>query len=100
MVGVLGRYLSDSRMEHWKETLIALSTMAAKFVACFEASNHRIWLQNFVTSLQVVNDIERPLKIYCDKNSTFFYFNNNRSSTKSKFIDIKFLIVEERVQNK
>ncbi|RDY12340.1 hypothetical protein CR513_02897, partial [Mucuna pruriens] len=28
------------------------------------------------------------------------YSNNKRSSTKSKFIDIKFLIVKERVQNK
>ena len=27
------------------------------------------------------------------------YSNNNRSSSKSKFIDIKFLIVKERVQN-
>ncbi|RDX76213.1 hypothetical protein CR513_43821, partial [Mucuna pruriens] len=63
--------------------------MATEFVACFEASNHEIWLRNFVTSLWMVNDIERPLKIYCDNNSTVLYSNNNRSFTKSKFIDIK-----------
>jgi len=33
-----------------KQTLTASSTMAAKFVACCEASNHEIWLRNFVTS--------------------------------------------------
>jgi len=27
-----------------KQTLVASSTMAAKFIACFEASNHGIWL--------------------------------------------------------
>nr|KYP59621.1 Retrovirus-related Pol polyprotein from transposon TNT 1-94 [Cajanus cajan] len=27
-----------------KQTIIASSTMAAKFIACFEASNHGIWL--------------------------------------------------------
>ena len=27
-----------------KQTLIASSTMEAKFIACFEASNHGIWL--------------------------------------------------------
>ncbi|XP_068657104.1 secreted RxLR effector protein 161-like [Aristolochia californica] len=83
-----------------KQTLIASSTMATEFIACFEASNHGIWLQNFVTGLRVVDSIDRLLKIYCDNNSVVLYSNNNRSSTKSKFIDIKFLIVKERVQNK
>jgi len=46
-----------------KQTLIASSTMAAEFIACFEASNHGIWLRNFVTGLRVVDNIERPLKI-------------------------------------
>ena len=83
-----------------KQTLLASPTMVTKFIACFEASNHGIWLRNFVTSLHVVNSIERPLKIFCDNNSTVLYSNNNRSTTKSKFIDIKFLVVKERVQNR
>ena len=49
--------------------------------------------------LLVVKGIERPLKLYYDNNSAMLYSNNNRSSTKSKHIDIKFLIVKERVQN-
>ena len=52
------------------------------------------------TNLRVVDGIERPLKIYCDNNSAVIYSNNNRSSTKSKFIDLKFLVVKERVQEK
>ena len=71
--------------------------MVVELIACFEASNHRIWLGNFVTGLRVVDGIERPLKIYCDNNSAVLYSNNNRSTNKSKFIDIKFLIVKERV---
>ncbi|RDX78769.1 Copia protein, partial [Mucuna pruriens] len=63
-----------------KHTLIAPSTMGAEFVACFEASNHGIWLRNFVISLRMSFT---PTTI-----------------TKSKFIDIKFLVVKERVQNK
>ncbi|RDX66846.1 hypothetical protein CR513_54345, partial [Mucuna pruriens] len=65
-----------------KQTLIAPSIIVVEFVACFV----------------VVNGIERPLKIYCDYNSTVFYSNNNRNSTKLKFINIKFLVVKERVQ--
>ena len=46
----------------------------------------------------MVKGIERPLKLYCDNNSVVL-FSNNRSSSKSKHIDIKFLVVKERVQN-
>jgi hypothetical protein len=83
-----------------KQTLVAPSTMAAEFVACFEASNHATWLRNFVTGLHIVGSIERPLKIYCDNSAAVLYSNNNMSSTKSKFIDIKYLVVKERVQEK
>ena len=46
-----------------------------------------------------MDGIERPLKIYNDNNSAVLYSNNNISSTKSKHIDIKFLVVKERVQS-
>ncbi|KAK2355204.1 hypothetical protein QL285_092633 [Trifolium repens] len=82
-----------------KQTLTASSTMAAEFIACYEASNHGIWLRNLVTGLRIVEGIERPLKLYCDNKSVVLYSNNNRSSAKSKHIDIKFLVVKERVQS-
>ncbi|XP_040867759.1 secreted RxLR effector protein 161-like [Glycine max] len=82
-----------------KETLTTSSTMAAKFVACYVASNHGIWLRNFVTGLQIMEGIERPLKLYCDNKLVVLYSNNNRSSAKSKHIDIKFLVVKKRVQS-
>ncbi|KAL5545114.1 hypothetical protein UlMin_008898 [Ulmus minor] len=47
-----------------KQTLITSSTMDAEFVACYGASNHGIWLRNFVTGLCVLDGIERPLKIF------------------------------------
>ena len=46
----------------------------------------------------MVKGIERPLKLYYDNNSAMLYSNNNRSSSKSKHINIKFLVVKERVQ--
>ena len=47
----------------------------------------------------LVDGIDRPLKLFCDNKSVMLYSNNNRSSTKSKYIDIKFLVVKERVQS-
>ncbi|XP_074342901.1 secreted RxLR effector protein 161-like [Apium graveolens] len=46
-----------------KKTLMAQSTVEAEFVACYKATNHAIWLQNFITGLRVVDGIERPLKV-------------------------------------
>ena len=46
-----------------------------------------------------MDNIERPLKLYCDNKLVVLYSNNNRSSTKSKHIDIKFLVVKEKVQS-
>ena len=82
-----------------KQILVAFSTMAAEFVACYEASNQGIWLRNFITGLRILENVERPLRLYYDNKSTVMYSNNNRSSTKSKHIDIKFLVVKERVQS-
>ena len=42
---------------------------------------------------------ERLLKIYCDNKAAMLYSYNNRSSVKLKHIDIKFLVVKERVQS-
>ena len=82
-----------------KQALITSSTMEVEFVACYEVSNHGIWLRNFVIGPRIMEVVERPLKIYCDNKSAMLYSNNNRSSFKSKYIDIEFLGVKERVHN-
>jgi hypothetical protein len=46
-----------------------------------------------------VDTIKLPLKLYCDNSSAMLYSNNNRSSSKFKHIDIKFLPVKEKVQS-
>ncbi|XP_074358157.1 secreted RxLR effector protein 161-like [Apium graveolens] len=82
-----------------KQSLIAQSTMEIEFIACYKATNHAIWLRNFITILRVVDGIERPLKVYCDNRYATEFSNNNESSKASKHIDIKDLVVIERVQN-
>jgi hypothetical protein len=82
-----------------KQSLIITCIMEADFVSCFQASNQAIWLRNFITGLRIMETIQSSLKIYCDNNSVILYSNNNRSSSKSNHIGIKFLAVKERVQN-
>ena len=71
----------------------------SEFIACYETSNHGIWLQNIVTWLYIVDGIDRPLNLFFDNKLAVLYSNNNRILTKSKYIDIKFPIVKERVQS-
>ncbi|XP_075474033.1 secreted RxLR effector protein 161-like [Primulina tabacum] len=70
-----------------KQSLIASSTMTAEFVACYEASNHGIWLQNFVMGLRIVDGIERPLRLHCDKRIQSGKFSIEHIGTNSMVAD-------------
>ena len=45
--------------------------------------------------LKVVDDIHRPLKLYCDNEPAVCYAHNNKSSGAAKHIDIKFYVVKD-----
>ena len=81
-----------------KQTLTATSTMEAEFVSCFEASSHGVWLKSFISGLRIVDSISRPLKLYCDNSAAVFMAKNNKSGSRSKHIDIKYLAIRERVR--
>nr|CAN80758.1 hypothetical protein VITISV_019822 [Vitis vinifera] len=55
--------------------------------------------KSYIDKLRIVDGIEKPLRINYDNKAAEFYSKNNRSSSKSKHIDIKFLVVKERVQS-
>ena len=42
----------------------------------------------------------RPLKMYCDNSAAVFMAKNNKSSSRNKHIDIKYLALRERVKEK
>ena len=81
-----------------KQSITASSMMEAEFVACFEASSHALWLRNFVSGLGVVDSIAKPLRIYCDNTATVFFSKNGKFSSGSNHMDLKYLVVKERVQ--
>ena len=49
--------------------------------------------------LKVVDDIHKPLKLYCDNNPAVCYIHNNKSSGATKHIDIKYYVVKDKIQN-
>ena len=83
-----------------KQTLIATSTMEAEFVSCFQATSQGVWLKSFISGLRVMDSISRPLKIFCDNSAAVFLAKNNKSGSRSKHIDIKYLAIREHVKEK
>ena len=81
-----------------KKSITATSTMEAKFVACFEAIVHGLWLWNFVSGLGIVNSISKPLRICCDNSVAVFFSKNDKYSNGAKHMELKYLTVKEEVQ--
>jgi hypothetical protein len=71
--------------------------MYVEFVACYEATGHAMWLNKFVPDLKVVDNIERPLKLYCDNELAVLYAHNNKKIKATKHINIRFYIVKEKI---
>ena len=57
------------------------------------------WLKRFMPGLKVVDDIHKPLKLYCDNNPAVCYAHNNKSSGAVKHIDIKYYVVKDIVRD-
>ena len=82
-----------------KQTLTATSTMEVKFVSCFEATSHGVWLKSIISELKIVDTISRPLKIFCANSIVVFMAKNNKSGSRSKYIDIKYLAIREKIKD-
>ena len=80
-----------------KQTLTASSTVEVEYMVCYEATCHTIWLQNFISALEVVHSISRPLKLFYDNSAAVYFSRNTRSTSHSKHIDVKFFFVKEKV---
>ena len=63
----------------------------------YEATCHAIWFRNFISPLEVVHSISRPLKLFSDNSTVVSFSRNTRSTSFSKHIDVKFIFVKEKV---
>ena len=73
--------------------------MYAMFVAYYEAIGQVNWLKKFMPGLKVVDNVHKPLKLYCNNNPTVCYAHNNKSSGAAKHIDIKYYVVKDKVRD-
>jgi hypothetical protein len=52
-----------------------------------------------VSGLRVVDNIERPMKLYYDNEPAVLYAYNNKKTKADKHINIKFYVVKEKIQD-
>ena len=52
---------------------------------------------NFISALMIVHSISRSLKLFCDNSTAVSFSKNNRSTSRSKHINVKFFFVKEKV---
>ena len=53
--------------------------MEVKYVAACEATKEAVWLRKFLTYLEVVPDMDKPLTLYCDNSGAVTYSKEPRS---------------------
>ncbi|KAL4032754.1 hypothetical protein IC575_005836 [Cucumis melo] len=81
-----------------KQSIIAASTMKVELVACFEATVHGLWLQNFISGLGIVDNIAKLMRIYCDNSAVVFFLKNDKYSKGAKHMKLKYFVVKEEGQ--
>ena len=87
-------------MRSAKQTLVTPSTFDVEYVACFEATGHALWMRDFILGLRVMDTISEPLKISCDNDAARRFAQNDKVSSKSKFLEVKYLVVKEKVRDR
>ncbi|XP_075111689.1 secreted RxLR effector protein 161-like [Nicotiana tabacum] len=93
---ILGRGVISWKSE--KQSITATSTMESEFIACFETASHAVWMKNFLTKLQIVDFISKPVTIFCDNSASVFFSKNNKRIRGSKHVSLKFLKVRDMVK--
>lgn len=83
-----------------KRIVIALLQWKLRSGPVMKHPSSNIQLRNFDTVMHVMDNSKRPLKIYYDNKSIALYSNNNRNSSNPKHVEIKFIVIQERVQSR
>ncbi|RVW31096.1 Retrovirus-related Pol polyprotein from transposon TNT 1-94 [Vitis vinifera] len=53
---------------------------------------------SFAIGLDIVDTIEKPLRIYCDNSAAIFFSKNDKYSNGAKHMELKYFAVKEEVQ--
>ena len=77
------------------QTVAALSTIEAEYMAATEACKEAIWLKRLVEEL---GHTQQNIPVYCDSQSALHIARNPSSHSRTKHIDVQYHFVREVVE--
>ncbi|KAA0066627.1 Aspartyl-tRNA synthetase [Cucumis melo var. makuwa] len=75
--------------------MVALSSTEAEYIALSEAIKEAIWLKGLMKDFGIS---KKPVKIFCDNQSTIHLCKNLQHHSRTKHIDIKFHFIREQIE--
>ena len=82
-----------------KQSCIVDSTMEAEYVAASEASKEVVWLHKFLSGLEVIPGMDRPITLYCENTAAIANIKDSRHHKRSKHNDRNYHIIRGFVES-
>ena len=83
-----------------RQTVVALSSCEAEYIALNEAGKEAIWLQRILKELGLINYSPSPTLIYEDNQGTIALAENPEFHRRTKHIDIRYHWVRDAIHRK
>jgi hypothetical protein len=81
-----------------RQSVIALSTAEAEYVAAYEATREAAWLRQLFRDISSIDS--KPLTLYIDNQSAICIANNTATSKRTKHMDIRYHYIREEIADK
>lgn len=81
-----------------KQTLVALSSTEAEYIALSEATKEVIWIRELMKCFNI--SVDKPTDIYVDNQSCVKIAENEKFSNRTKHIDTKFHFIRDQARKK
>ena len=82
-----------------KQTVIALSTMEAEYVAMAQCAREVTWIKQFLISLSL-QDKNQPITLWSDSQAAIAHAENYIDKSRTKHISIKYHFIREKVMDR
>lgn len=80
-----------------KQSLIALSTAEAEYIALTSVAREILYLKALVSELY--ETIDEPIPTYCDNQGAIALASNNKFHARTKHIDLRYHFIRDLVKN-
>ena len=74
--------------------------MEADYIVASKAVKEAVWLKNFLSDMEVVPNIDKPITLYCDNSSVVANSREPRSHKRGKHIERKYHLIREIINRR